>query len=387
MHRLVAIGIVTLIGAMPVCAVESSASLDAYLLCESRGGGDSHENCILVNSQGQRLNRELFDTHRQAVPTDGMLRITANVAKATGGYDWRKGFINTRGEVVVPPIYKEANQFSDGLCLVTTEQGRAYIDTQGKIVLALEARWMDAHDFHHGLALVRGKGYTTGNHPASSVGRRRVAPPWSVIDKTGRIVMGYDPDKDPSPATRYTELEWYGSHRYTAPDINIRSDFIDGKAVFSPGSAAPHGDREALGLIDTQGQVVTRPSAHVSEQRLREAIDKPALSQKPSAALRERFPNMGDFHEGLAWVAIHETDQYGTTRSVKKGFVDEQGRWVIQVDLSAYLHQPFRNGHAVLLINDVDDPQRSRSQQEVLIDRTGRAIARFAPLTPELRKP
>ena len=360
----------------PAAATHSAPSV--HLLCESYGG-HLNKGCMLVNSQGTRLSRALFDTHDPEL-TDGMLRTFANVAKASGGYDWRYGFINSQGQVVVPPMYKDANPFSSGLALVTTDQGRAYLDTQGRVALRVDAQWYDAHDFHHGLALVRGKGYTTGNHPMSSVGPRRAAPPWSVIDKTGRIVMGYDPTKETSPAAAYTQLEWYSSRGFTAPDIDIRSDFVDGKAVFR--RTLPRGDNlsDALGLIDTQGQVVIGPSKnHHHEDSLRKLYPLANASQKPNAALRKRLHAVDDFHEGLAWAIDARKDKQGQMQYKALGFVNPQGQWAFKVDEQTQPARPFHQGHAIVMINEY---KINHGQTHVLVDRTGRVVANYRLLSP-----
>lgn len=283
--------------------------------------------------------------------------------------------------MVVPPTYKEANVFSDGLVLVPTAQGWTYIDTQGRVALQLGAQWTDAHDLHHGLALLRGKGYITGTHPMSSVGPRRVAPPWSVIDKTGRIVMGYESAKDTSPAAGYTALDWYGSHSFTAPAIDIRSDFKDGKAVFR--RVLPTRDKlsDALGLIDTQGRVVLEPSSkHWHEDSFRKTYPSPAKSHKPSKALTKKFYHMDDFYEGLAWASQCKTDQQGSHHCQTVGFVNTQGRWVFKVDAQTHMVRPFHQGHAILMVNEY---QTGHGQTEVLVDRTGRVVANYRMLSPE----
>jgi WG containing repeat len=343
-----------------------------HLLCKSHGG-HINEGCILVNSQGVRLSRELFDTHQDTI-TDGMMRTFANIGTASGGYDWRYGFINIQGKVVVPPIYKEASKFSSGLAWVMTAHGAAYIDTQGRVALQLSPQWVDAHDFHHGLALVRGKGYMIGTHPMSSIGPMRVAPPWSVIDKTGRIVMGYDPRKDTSPATG----------GYIAPAIDILSDFIDGKAVFRRSLSS--GDRfsNELGLIDTQGRVVQEPSKkHWHESSLRELDSFTSASQKPSASLSKRFYVVDDFHEGLAWAIDASKDKKGEMHYKTQGFVDQRGRWIFKVDEQTLPVRPFHQGHAIVLINEY---KINQGQTEALIDSTGRVVANYRLLVGEIRR-
>jgi WG containing repeat len=380
-YVLVVCALMTSLATQTAAAAASAPSV--HLLCQSHGG-HLNEDCLLVNSKGVRLTSELFNTHED-MPTDGMLRTFANVAKASGGYDWRYGFINTQGQVVVPPIYKEANAFSSGLALVTTDEGRAYIDTQGRIALRVAAQWYDAHDFHHGLALVRGEGYMTGTHPMSSVGPRRVAPPWSVIDKTGRIVMGYEPTKDISPATTYTKLEWYSRHGFTTPNIDINSDFIDGKAAFRRN--LPSGDKlsDAFGLIDTQGRVVVEPSKkYWREDILRKTYPSLVKSHKPSKTLAKKFYRIEDFHEGLAWTSQCKTDAQGSHTCQTVGFVNTLGQWVFKVDSGAYIVRPFHRGHAVLLI--ANEYPTNYGQTEALVDRTGRVVANYAELVT-LRKP
>lgn len=340
---------------------------------------------MLVTSQGVRVNQELFSTHENE-PSNGMVRTFANITAGTEKYDWRYGFINTQGRVVAKPIYKEANPFSSGLARVATAQGSApndpqgrwaYIDTQGRTALQLGAQWVDAHDFHHGLALVRGKGYMTGTHPMSSIGPRRIAPPWSVINTQGRIVMGYDRAKDTSPAVGYTALEWHSSVSFTAPEMDIRSDFIGGKAVFR--RVLPTRDKlsDALGLVDAQGRVVVEQSdKHWVESSLREAYPSPSAVEKPSAKIAKKFYSVSDFHEGLAFATgSHWVDRYGSNRFSGTGIIDLQGRWVVAERDHLNVQIPFRDGHAVVHIYESDF-----GQSTALMDRTGRIVAKYAKL-------
>mgnify|MGYP003291734872 CR=1 FL=1 len=46
------------------------------------------------------------------------------------------GFINTKGEVVIPCIYDEAGWFSEGLALVKQNGKWSIINTEGKVIVA-----------------------------------------------------------------------------------------------------------------------------------------------------------------------------------------------------------------------------------------------------------
>ena len=65
------------------------------------------------------------------------------------------GFINTKGEVVVPCIYDDAVSFSEGLAGVEQNEKWGFINTKGEVVIPCiydEATW-----FSEGLAKVKQK--------------------------------------------------------------------------------------------------------------------------------------------------------------------------------------------------------------------------------------
>lgn len=66
------------------------------------------------------------------------------------------GFINTAGELIIPETWKETNGFSEGLAAVSDGSRWGYIDTQGKLVIPME--YWEADDFQDGIARVRGSG-------------------------------------------------------------------------------------------------------------------------------------------------------------------------------------------------------------------------------------
>jgi WG containing repeat len=312
-YILVVCALMTSLATQNVAAASSAPSV--HMLCQSRGG-HFHVDCLLVNSQGVRLTRELFNTHED-MPTDGMLRTLTNVAKASGGYDWRYGFINTQGQVVVPPIYKKANAFSSGLALVTTDQGRAYIDTSGRVALVVAAQWYDALDFHHGLALVRGEGYMTGTHPMSSVGPRRVAPPWSVIDKTGRVVL--EPSKKHWREDSLRKLyppEKLGQKPSAALAKKFYriEDFHEGLAWASQCKTDTQGSHtcQSVGFVNTQGQWVFK-------------VDSGAYIERP-------------FHQGHAVLLVGNA--YPTNYGQTEVLVDRTGRVVANYAELVTLRKP-----------------------------------------------
>jgi hypothetical protein len=72
------------------------------------------------------------------------------------------GYIDTRGEWVIPPRFQYANDFSDGLAGVSLrEDGWGFIDRTGKEVIPAKYAWVYG-GFRHGVAEVafdRKRGY------------------------------------------------------------------------------------------------------------------------------------------------------------------------------------------------------------------------------------
>jgi len=125
------------------------------------------------------------------------------VRKENGLY----GYIDQRGEWVIPPQWEEAWPFSDGLARVEKDQHTYYIDTDGNI--AFESAWDDSTHFLNGLA------------PMCKDGK------WGYMDRQGHAVIV--PQWDETWASP------------SAPDIKIVSS--NGK----------------YGFIDSQGNVLCEP--------------------------------------------------------------------------------------------------------------------------------
>lgn len=88
------------------------------------------------------------------------------------------GLENSKGDVIVPPIYNGIGEFSEGLAVVTLGEGlekkSGYINTKGKVVV--EIKYEDAKIFSEGLAAV------------ALIGPEN-EPLYGFINKTGEIVI------------------------------------------------------------------------------------------------------------------------------------------------------------------------------------------------------
>ena len=84
---------------------------------------------------------------------DGVARV-----RAEKGNDIKYGFINKQGKIVAPCIYRVAEEFSEGLALVTNDNTSFFIDNKGKVVISSAEYDFDG-SFSDGLARVK-KGYS-----------------------------------------------------------------------------------------------------------------------------------------------------------------------------------------------------------------------------------
>lgn len=70
------------------------------------------------------------------------------------GSGGKKGFVNVRGELVIPCIYRNVGNFSDGLAYVFDESAKyGYIDMTGELVIPF--LYEEAINYREGLAPVK----------------------------------------------------------------------------------------------------------------------------------------------------------------------------------------------------------------------------------------
>ena len=103
------------------------------------------------------------------------------------------GFINKKGETIIPPNFRDASIFSEGLAAVNIEEGYekwGYIDMEGNTVI--EEKYSIANRFSEGLATVLITGVedfdiTATNWDSLSIG---MSSNWLVINKNGNMHSG-----------------------------------------------------------------------------------------------------------------------------------------------------------------------------------------------------
>lgn len=129
--------------------------------------------------------------------------------------EYYSGYIDGDGNVVIPPKYEIAEDFSEGLACVAElgwDKGYKFIDTNGEVVISLKDGIRVCGYFHEGLCVVSVDGK------------------YGFIDRTGKMVI--------------------------PPKFNWASGFDRGRALVSFGESESGDD---CGIIDCTGRFIVPP--------------------------------------------------------------------------------------------------------------------------------
>ena len=306
----------------------------------------------VINRQGTVVVPEEFE--RIASFSGGLAR--ARLRETSSFIDSAQtGFINVEGDIVIPWNLKDFNfnltrDFSEGLAavippmsvkklreIVTDKQyldtinnffgddedtevtgsgnPRGYIDKNGSV--AIEPRFQIAGDFNEGLALAV---------PFE-------AEKFGFIDRTGEFVIGpqFDDAGDfaegvagVSQAGKYGYIDYTGKF-VTSPEYDYAHPFSEGKAAVSLG--------EKFGFIDKQGTLLSEA----------------------------KYDRVGEFSEGVAAVAM--VNDYS---KISWGFIDGQGREVIDLQFTGWDPPVFKNGLALVWLAVEEPSQQDWNKGEMV---------------------
>lgn len=252
--------------------------------------------------------------------------------------DGKFGFIDKNGKVVIPFIYNFAASFNEGLAAVSNENDKfGYIDKTGKIIIPFH--YIQANDFSEGLAAVLGDGIN------SPYGRGH-------IDTTGKIVTDFNHDLIGMYKEGLATFQKDDKFGYinTKDEIVIPAIYVHG-FDFYKGVAAVTNDEnwDKWGLIDTKGNVLV-PFIYdfIYSNHDEDGIYTVSKDDKVSfidTTGKLLFPFIFDestsFNEGLCAVAIK--DKYGI---YKWGYIDKMGKAVTPFTYRSA--SPVSNGVAIV---------------------------------------
>lgn len=111
-----------------------------------------------INNSGKHIIPKIFDNARD---------FSEGLAAVKTGNKW--GYVTLSGTIEIPPIFEDAASFSGGLARVRLNNAYGFIAANGKMMI--KSQYLDAFDFSEGLAAVK------------------TFSGWGFIDKSGKWVI------------------------------------------------------------------------------------------------------------------------------------------------------------------------------------------------------
>ncbi|MGP1570163.1 MAG: WG repeat-containing protein [Eubacteriales bacterium] len=229
------------------------------------------------------------------------------------------GYLDKTGEPAIQPQYDSADDFSEGLAIVSKSERKFYIDKTGKEIISVQ--YDEAKGFKDDRALV-------GNRNTGKYG---------YIDKTGKTVipLKYDDADDFSEGMAAVGID--GKNGYVDKSgkevIELKYDYVN---KFSDGLALVGIGEKQCYYIDKAGkEVIKVPDKYIYAGRFSEGMALVAIQDKDgekygyidksgkeviSCKYQADFiMGLSDFKEGLAQVAVEG----------KCGYIDKTGKVVV----------------------------------------------------------
>lgn len=224
------------------------------------------------------------------------------------------GYIDRNGNQVIPKIYDDAIEFSEGKAYVMNENRRGYIDTNGVFLFELPENIV-GYKFQNGLARISNTDYMFGFIDRS--GKKIID---LIFEETGNFMHNFAPANDKS---KMGYIDKNGRFFFSAIWDECR-EFSEGLAFVG---ANDQMNRIIWSVIDTSGMKITEYEytnvidyseglASVEKNRKWAFIDRGGFP-----VIDFQFDFAGKFKDGLAIVGLREAKKFG--------FIDKEGKFVV----------------------------------------------------------
>ncbi len=237
-----------------------------------------------------------------------------------GGYEQNKGFINKKGEIVIPQIYKDAGDFSEGLAAVQSVETElwGYIDKDGEIVIPM--MYEAAKPFREEAAYVVKDGLA------------------GYIDKEGNNIIDFKlkPETD-----RYADNSFYGGLA-VAQDNSGKYGYIDKSGDF----VIPAKYKEANPFI---GEVVF---VVIENQNYPNGYGSSFLINRDGERLTPLWQYGRYDGENMRDGLIRALSTYGPSSNESIVMLNKYGAEVIPASLNIKYLSPFNEGYALLIAHN-----------------------------------
>jgi hypothetical protein len=213
------------------------------------------EDWGLINAKGEMVIPAKYA--KPLMVYDGMIKF-----KQERGLFSTYGFMNTKGDTVIYPKYERAGDFSNGLCMASTDGGKfGYIDKKGNWVIqpiyeiGVTLKINDEYDYTD-------RAYSDGYVAIDKNDK------YGLMDKTGKMVLDakfdwlgkYSEGLIPAKKdTLYGFIDLKGNW-VIKPEYNSAEAFYHGLAAVSKG---PY-DEEHWGFINHAGKVIIPITIHAN---------------------------------------------------------------------------------------------------------------------------
>lgn len=253
----------------------------------SASDATSYARWSIINRNGEIICNDMHNGHSNSTHfIEGRARISK---------DFKYGYVDTKGEIVIPNKYEDVRDFSEGLAAVMLDGKWGFIDKDGNVKIDFKFS-IEPKSFSNGRTFVQGTNYKFG-----------------IIDTEGKVIV--DPKYNQvfpfnEGLAVVSEMDKKHQETFFIIDVNGRvikefkkagndkfyliSGFNEGLAIINKGYG------HIRGYVDTKGKTV---------------IDY-------------QFRNIRPFSDGRAFVDKFDNK----TREITQGYIDKRGKFVIIVE-------------------------------------------------------
>ncbi len=237
------------------------------------------------------------------------------------------GFIDSTGRVVIPPQFRSAGDFSEGLASVRLSGTYGYIDATGTFIIPPQFDY--ATPFSGGLAVVYRNGMPSYIHPNGEQAFECTFPAVGAFENGRALVR--------TASKKYGMIDTHGKLFIDTVYSEIRP-FSDGRAVVKSAS-----ERNEVGVIDTLGRIIIPYGKYseindLSDGYFKAEVQDTTMGNTIATVVIDKMGKVisylkdnnqyyiaGDFHCGLARINMLSPSKDGYN-SDYEGFIDIHGR-------------------------------------------------------------
>ncbi|MGE5416658.1 MAG: WG repeat-containing protein [Acidobacteriota bacterium] len=247
-----------------------------------------------VNSSGKVVEEVQFNNW---IPqNDGSVKVSTQSGT---------GLLNKDGRIIINPQYQDVQVFSEGMAAVQINDKWGYIDKDGKIVIQPEFK--GASQFREGLAVVNVVLHNKDK--------------WGYIEKSGNFAI--------------------------KPDYFSAGDFSEGLAPVKTKEQIGNDYNKSWGYIDKNGKMIISPqfwSAKSFSEGWAVVNSNCYIDKSGKIVMSTQYDSAGIFQEGMAEVGN------GMASGSQEGFIDRNGKLVIDADHIYESDHPFQDGKVKVLM-------------------------------------